>query len=119
MASVLVAGWLMPVDADNFPHFPGEVLLMTRIMTLVTVNLWPMQEVCSLTAELGWLLSMCSLHPVPNALAVSPIHSLSQPPHFTLYSSTHCFHFITLVFEFYQQGPRGVKGFVVRRYMPW
>ena len=46
----------------------------------------PLRRLCSRTAELRWLLSMCSLNLVPNALAVSPIYFLSQLPHVKLYT---------------------------------
>ena len=51
---------------------------------------------CSMTAELGCLPSVCSLNLTPSVLVISPIYCFSHPPHFTLYTSPHCFSLLVL-----------------------
>ena len=109
MASVSVQGWIILVDGNGLLTFLLKSWSsLTSTFTSAKLYLWPVVEVCSVTAELGCLPLVCSLTLTPNVLAVSPMYSFSHLPHFSVHYPT-LFLFLSPILGAYQQGPQSVE----------
>ena len=111
MASVSVHGWFVLVDGNGLLHFPLKVTVFFHWYFHISQSVLVAcggGVLCD--GRVGMFAIGVFLNLTPSVLAISPMYSFSHPPHFTLYTTPHCFSFQVLSLVLTNRDLRVLKG---------